>query len=70
MKANTCCLHAEIYRMIFACLHTGIKNSEYKLKETAVLPDFLFMYSNLDTLNNRMHSSMCLIDFNDIKVAE
>lgn len=56
--------------MIFAYSHTGIKNSEYKLKEMAVLSDFHFMYSNLDTLNNCMHSSMFLIDFNDIKVAE
>lgn len=46
------------------------KNIEYRLKEGTVLHDFLFMHSNLDTLNNYMLLPMCLIDFNDIKVAE
>lgn len=32
--------------------------------------DIHFIRSNLDTLNNYMLLSMCLIDFNDIKVAE
>lgn len=46
------------------------KNIEYRSKERAVQHDFLFMHSNSDTLNNYMLLSMCLIDFNDMKVAE